>query len=228
MYPTLFWLHFSLSGHFFSWNFWKCAPRLHGKHNSEYSHKADLIKNLAFWTSKRPKSSPFWWRCSALSLCCSPPSLFIPPMPPKLNLKKPRTRVYYCYRWLAWTTWTMYPTSFWWHLHVCDTMLVTFWRIRHDFNRIFYILATCFYYFSENVLPARTGSTIRDDGIKHFWSKIALFRRAQPPQPGSAGAAAGSYFEPWPSNNNGKTNGFSTFSLFGPIKPPYIAIILAI
>ena len=43
--------------------------------------------------------------------------------------------VYYPYRWLPWTTWTMYPTSCWWHLHVCDTMLVTFWRIRHDFNR---------------------------------------------------------------------------------------------
>ena len=37
----------------FSWFFWKCHPRLHRKHNSEYSHKAFLIKNITFSTSKR-------------------------------------------------------------------------------------------------------------------------------------------------------------------------------
>ncbi len=31
-----------------------------------------------------------------------------------------------------------------------------------------------------------------------------------------------------PSKSSGKTNGFSTFSLFGPTKPPHICIILAI
>ena len=102
------------------------------------------MKNLTLWTSKPPKSSPCWWWFSTLSLCCSLLSPFIPSMPPKLDFKNPRKYVYYCYRWLPWTTWPMYPTSFWWHLHVCDTMLVTFWRIRHGFNRIFYIWAPFF------------------------------------------------------------------------------------
>ena len=37
---------------------------------------------------------------------------FIPSMPPKLDLKKPRIRVYYCYRWHPWATLLIYPTSF--------------------------------------------------------------------------------------------------------------------
>ena len=87
------------------------------------------FKKITFWTSKRPKSSPFWWWFSALSLCCSPLSPFIPSRPPKLNLKKPRIRVYYCYRWPPWATLLIYPTSFWWHLDVPNTILTTCWRI---------------------------------------------------------------------------------------------------
>ena len=89
MYPTSFWFNFPLSNPFFSWILWNCAPRWSRKHNSEYSHKAFLIKNINFWTSQRPKSSPFWCWFSALSLCCSFLSPFIPSMPPKLDLKKP-------------------------------------------------------------------------------------------------------------------------------------------
>ena len=110
MYPTLFWLHFSLSGNLFSWIFWNCAPRLCRKHNSEYSHKAFLIKHLPFWISKRPELTPCWWWCSALSLCCSLLSPFIPSMPPKLNLKKRNKYVYHCYRWPPSATLMIYPT----------------------------------------------------------------------------------------------------------------------
>ena len=129
--------------------FWKCAPRLHRKHNFEDRPKAFWKKNHIFSASKRPKLSLFWSCFSAPSLWASILSPFIRSMPPKLDLKKRCKYVHFCYRWLPWTTWTMYPTSFWWHLHVCDTMLVTFWRIRHDFNRIFYILALFFHYFPE-------------------------------------------------------------------------------
>ena len=160
MYPTSYWLHFSLSDHFFPWIFWKCAPRLHRKHNSEYSHKASLIKNLTFWTSKRPELTPFWWWFSALSLCCSLLSPFIPSMPPKLDLKKRRKYVYYCYRCPPCPTSMVYPTSFWWHLNVSNTILVVFWCIPHYFGSIFHFPAIFFHEISENVLPACIGSTI--------------------------------------------------------------------
>ena len=62
-YPTWFGLHFSLSGHFFSYFFWKCLPCLHRKHNSKCRRKAFLIKTITFSTSKRSDSltcSPGW------------------------------------------------------------------------------------------------------------------------------------------------------------------------
>ena len=38
---------------------------------------------------------------------------FISSMAPKLHLKKPGKYLYYCYRWLLWTTLiTMYPSQF--------------------------------------------------------------------------------------------------------------------
>ena len=47
-------------------------------------------------------------------------------------------------------------------------MLVTFSCIRHDFNSIFYIWASFFHYFYENVLPAKAGSTFpNDDFCQH-------------------------------------------------------------
>ena len=109
-----------------------------------------------------------------LSICC---------MPPKLEVKNLRKYVYYCYRWLPWTTWTMYPTSFWWHLHVCDIMLVTFWCIQHDFNRIFYIWASFSHYFYENVLPAKAGSTFsKADFCQHLvQSKVSIPKMASKP-----------------------------------------------
>ena len=132
VYPTWFWWHLDVSNtmlvgfwcirHFltplfalrqlFSWNFWNCAPRLHRKHYSQYSHKAFLIKNISLWTSKRPELILFWWWFSALSLCCSLLSPFIPSMPPKLDLKKRRKYVYHCYRWPPWATLLIYPTAF--------------------------------------------------------------------------------------------------------------------
>ena len=124
---NVFRLHFSSSDHLLSWNFWKCAPRSNRKHDSKYSHKTSLIDSLTFWISKRPKSSPCWWWFSALSLCCSLLSPFIPSMPPKLDLKKRRKYVYYCYRWPPWATSMVYPTSFWWHLDVSNTISVVFW-----------------------------------------------------------------------------------------------------
>ena len=44
-------------------------------------------------------------------------------MPPKLDLKNRRKYVYYCYRWPPWATSMVYPTSFWWHLNVSNTIL---------------------------------------------------------------------------------------------------------
>ena len=120
MFPTPFWWYFDVSDiilvPFFTFRqlffmiFLKIASRRRGKHIFKYRHKAFLIKNLTFWTSKPPKSSPCWWWFSALSLCCSLLAPFIPSMPPKLNLKKCRIRVYYCYRWLPWATSLIYPT----------------------------------------------------------------------------------------------------------------------
>ena len=52
--PTRLGSHFSISDHLFSWNFWNCAPRLHRKHNSEYSHKAFLMKNNTFFMQNAP------------------------------------------------------------------------------------------------------------------------------------------------------------------------------
>ena len=126
--------HFPIT---FSWILWSCAPRCSRKHNSEYSHKAFLIKSIRFWTSKRPELTPFWWWFSALSLCCSLLSPFIPSMPPKLDLKKRRKYVYYCCRWPPWATSMVYPTWFWWHLDVSNTMLVGFWCIRHFLTPLF-------------------------------------------------------------------------------------------
>ena len=131
----------------------------------------------------RLRNGSVWLWFSALSLCSSILSPFIPSMSPKLDLKNPRKYVYYLYRWLPWTTWTMYPTSFWWHLHVCDTMLMTCWRIRHDFNSIFYIWASFFPLFYENVLPAKAGSTFsKADFCQHLvQSKISIPKMASKP-----------------------------------------------
>ena len=115
IYPShlpskVFRLHFSLSGNFFSWIFWNYAPHPRREHNSKYRHKASLIQNLFFSTSKTPKSSPCWWWFSALSLCCSLLSPLILFMPPQLDLKKRRKYVYYYYRRPPWATLNMYPT----------------------------------------------------------------------------------------------------------------------
>ena len=109
----------------------------------------------------RLRNGPVWLWFSALSLCSSILSPFIPSMPPKLDFKDPRKYVYYCYRWLPWTTWTMYPTSFWWHLHVCDIMLVTFWCIRHDFNPFFMFGHHFFIIFMKMCYPPRQEAHFR-------------------------------------------------------------------
>ena len=54
MYLTWFGQHFSFFGNMFSWFLWKCAPRPSRKHNSEDRHKAFLMTNHTFSTSKRP------------------------------------------------------------------------------------------------------------------------------------------------------------------------------
>ena len=51
-YPTWFWPHVLHFGNILSLFFWKCTPRLHRKHNSRWRHKAFLIKNHTFSTSK--------------------------------------------------------------------------------------------------------------------------------------------------------------------------------
>ena len=56
----MIWAPFFTSDLLFSCFLRKCHPRLHRKHNSEYSHKAFLIEHITFWTSKRPESSPCW------------------------------------------------------------------------------------------------------------------------------------------------------------------------
>ena len=161
-------LPFSFHDHLFSWILWKCAPRPCRKHNSEYSHKAFLIEHITFWTSKRPESSPCWWWFSALSFCCSLLSPSIPSMPPKLDLKKRQKYMYYCYRRPPWATSMVYPTSFWWHLDVSNTILVVSWCIRHYFGSMFHFPATFFNDCFENMLPARIGNTILDIATKQF------------------------------------------------------------
>ena len=146
MFPTTFWWYFDVSDiilvpfftfqQLFSWIFWNCAPRSGRKHNSEYSYKAFLIKNLTFWTSKRPELTPFWWWFSALSLCCSLLSPSIRSMSPKLDLKNPRKYVYYFYRRLPWATSMVHPRQFSWHLDVSDPSLMKKWSIRHYFGSI--------------------------------------------------------------------------------------------
>ena len=168
MYPTLFQLHFSLSGNFFTRFLWKCAPRCSRKHNSEYRHEAFLMKILPSSTSKRPKLSLCWSCFSALSLCRSLFSPFIRSMPHKLHLKKPRKYVYYCYRWLPWPTLMMHPTLFSWHLDASAPTFVIFWCIWHDLGNIFHFSVTCFHDFYENVLPAHAASTILKVGTKHL------------------------------------------------------------
>ena len=87
-------------------------------------------------------------------------------MPPKLDCKKPRKYVYYCYRWLPWTTLMLYPTPFWCHLDAYDLMLAIFWCIRHDFASIFHFSVLGFHVFCESVLPAWKGSTVPDIDTK--------------------------------------------------------------
>ena len=53
-YPTWFETHFLHFGKTILLFFWKCAPRLHRKHNSRWRHKAFLIKNHTFSTSPAP------------------------------------------------------------------------------------------------------------------------------------------------------------------------------
>ena len=130
---------------------WKCAPCLHRKHNSEYSHKAFSIKSITFGTSKRPKQSPCWWWFSALSLCCSFLSPFIPSMPPKLDLTNPCKYVYYCYRWLPWATSMVYPTSYWWHLDVPITILPIFWPMQPRFDNLLTYLMLFGWHLDENL-----------------------------------------------------------------------------
>ena len=141
--------------------------------------KRSALANPLFWHPTGPDKSNFYHFWSLSSLRCP----FMRSMTPKLDLKNLRKYVYYCYRWLPWTTWTMYPTSFWWHLHVCDIMLVTFSCIRHDFNSIFYIWASFFHYFYENVLPAKAGSTFsKADFCQHLvQSKISIPKMASKP-----------------------------------------------
>ena len=58
-------------------------------------------------------------------------------MPSNRHLKKRRKCVYYCYKWPPRATSMVYPTWFWWHLDVSNTMLVGFWCIRHFLTPLF-------------------------------------------------------------------------------------------
>ena len=125
----------------------------------------------------------------------------------------------------------MYPTSFWWHLHVCGTMLVTFWRIRHGFNRIFYIwapffcLLAWFFWKCASCLSRNHNSRYRHKALK---IKNLTFSTSARPRYAYFSYDVRPCRPLGHSKKAFKTNNFSTFSLLGPTKPPHIGIKLAI
>ena len=153
MYPTSFSPNLSLSGYFFPWLFWKCAPRLCKKHTFEDPHEAFLTTSLDFSTSKCLKQSLSRSWFSAISLLCTFVSLAVSHMSPKLNLKKLRKRVYYCYKCLPWPTLMTYPTPLRRHFHVCHAIVVEFLCIQHHFHRLFHFPAICFMNFLKICSP---------------------------------------------------------------------------
>ena len=152
----------------------------------------------------------------------APINLSICYMPPKLEVKNPRKYVYYCYRWLPWTTWTMYPTSFWWHLHVCDTMLVTFWRIRHDFNRIFYMLATFVLLFFWKCAPRLHRKHNSRWRHKAFLIKNLTFSTSELPVLDKSSALLGYFGLLWPSKKTYKNMWFFRHFRFSAPSSPLI------
>ena len=140
MYPTLFWLHFSLSGQFFSWNVWKCAPRLHRKHNSEYNHKSCLIKILFF----RHRNCPNWAYVGddfrPYRSVVRPFPLLSPPSHPSCTSKNVANmctiatggllgRLQWCIR-HHFDDILIYPTIFWWYFDVSDIILAPCFTFR--------------------------------------------------------------------------------------------------
>ena len=153
MHPTPFWWYFDVSDmiwanfFIFRWHFFMvfvkmCSPL---RQETQFWRSTWNIV-LPFSTSKRPKLSLCWSCFSALSLCRSLLSPFIRSMPPKLDLKKRCKYVHFCYRWLPWTTWTMYPTSFWWHLHVFMYATLYWWHF--DVSDMIW---TAFFTFWRNI-----------------------------------------------------------------------------
>ena len=95
------------------------------------------------------------------------------------------------------------------------------------------------HHFDQN--PPRPLASRRVEALNHQPSKPpkppkqAPRGRVYPPPTPSHRHFSLSAWHPWnafrsldPSKSSGKTNGFSTFSVFGPTKPPHICIILAI
>ena len=154
MHPTLFWLHFSLSGNSFSWNLWKCDPRLHGKHKSEYSHKTCLIKHITFGTPKRPNLSPFSLRLACLGT-------FLGPLVFVLTLEKCFKNQHFFNK----SAFCRHQAPTYTH-HTCHLKLS---------GSILHFPTTFFHEICENVLPACIGNTILNIATKHFQSKISLF-----------------------------------------------------
>ena len=78
-----------------------------------------------------------------------------------------------------------------------------------SFGSIFYFPTTFFQEFSENVIPACTGSIILKIGLKHFYRKILLFWRRN----GPTWACFGHVFQPYRS-------AVQSFPLLSPPCPP--------
>ena len=73
--------------------------------------------------------------------------------------------------------------------------MTIFWCIQQYVGSIFHFPTTFFHDFSENVLPARVGSTILTIATTHFKSKISIFR----PRSGSNRAHVGDGLRPYRS-----------------------------
>ena len=146
MYPTPFWWYYvsdTILAPFFTFrhlfmNFLKCAPRLHRKHNSEYRHKAFLIKSITFSTSKPPDSlgwKPGWRTQGSLD--------------PSKNTIKTNEK----------STFPFFGPAPTYTHHTC--------HLRSS-GSIFHLPIILFSCFFENVLPAFIGSTILNIDTKHF------------------------------------------------------------
>ena len=138
-----FWLHFSLSGNFFHEIDRIVVHACNRKHNSQYSHEAFLIKNLTFWTSERPESTPCWWWFSALSLCprsfplLSHPCLPIGTSKNVANVHIIATagllgRLQWCLR-CNYNDILMFPTPCWWDFDISDIILAPFFTFQTIF-----------------------------------------------------------------------------------------------